>query len=176
MKKAIPSEYKKTIHDINYKGLKDSGIKCLIFDLDNTLTNMDTNIPDDKTVKLIERLKKDFDIYILSNNHNKKRLNEVSGILNIPYVALALKPSKIGFARVLKRVNAKREEVCVIGDQIVTDIIGGNRLKATTVLVEPLGKRDLKITSFNRFLEKKIIKRLEKQDKFKKGEYYDKRG
>ena len=137
MKKAIPSEYKKTIHDINYKGLKESGIKCLIFDLDNTLTKMDTNIPDDKTVKLIEKLKKDFNIYILSNNHNKKRLNE---------------------------------------DQIVTDIIGGNRLKATTVLVEPLGKKDLKITSFNRFLEKKIIKRLEKQDKFKKGEYYDKRG
>ena len=69
---------------------------------------MDTNIPDDKTVKLIEKLKKDFNIYILSNNHNKKRLNEVSGILDIPYVALALKPSKIGFARVHKKVNAKK--------------------------------------------------------------------
>ena len=68
-------------------------------------------------------------------------------------------------------INA--EEACVIGDQILTDIIGGNRIKSITVLVEPLGTKDLKITSFNRFLEKKIIKRLEKKKKFKKGEYYD---
>ena len=170
MKVVVPTIYKKTIFDIDYDALKKSGIKCLIFDLDNTLTKIDNNIPSEETVKLIKKLKKDFTIYILTNNNNKERLDEVSKNLDLPYVSFALKPSKIGFWKVIKK-----EETCVIGDQIVTDIIGGNRVKATTVLVDPLGVKDLKITSFNRFVEKKIIKRLEKKNKFKKGEYYDKR-
>ena len=175
MKKAVPTIYKKDIFDIDYKQLKKDGIKCLIFDLDNTLTKIDNNIPSKETVKLIEDLKKDFEVYILTNNNNKDRLNEVSKNLNLPYVPFALKPSKIGFKKILKKVNVTEEETCVIGDQIVTDIIGGNRLKSTTILVDPLGKKDLKITSFNRFLEKKIVKNLEKKNIFKKGEYYDKR-
>ena len=175
MKKAIPKEYKKTIHDINYEKLKEDGIKCLIFDLDNTLTKIDNNVPDKKTLDLINKLKKDFKVFILTNNNDKNRLDEVSKNLDLPYVSFALKPSKIGFIRVLKKANVKKSEACIIGDQIVTDIIGGNRIKAITVLVDPLGTKDLKITSFNRFLEKKIIKGLEKKNQFKKGEYYDKR-
>jgi hypothetical protein len=175
MKVVIPSIYKKTIFDIDYNSLKEMGIKCLIFDLDNTLTKIDNNIPSDETVKLVKKLKKDFQLYILTNNNNKERLDEVSNNLDIPYVSFALKPSKIGFKKILKKVGVKENEVCVIGDQIVTDIIGGNRLKSTTILVDPLGVKDLKITSFNRFVEKKIIKKLEKKKLFKKGEYYDKR-
>ena len=175
MKVVVPTIYKKTIFDIDYDALKKSGIKCLIFDLDNTLTKIDNNIPSEETVNLIKKLKKDFVIYILTNNNNKERLDEVSKNLDLPYVSFALKPSKIGFWKVIKKAGIKKEETCVIGDQIVTDIIGGNRVKATTVLVDPLGVKDLKITSFNRFVEKKIIKRLEKKNKFKKGEYYDKR-
>ncbi len=175
MKKAIPSIYKKNIFDIDYNSLKKNDIKCLIFDLDNTLTKIDNNNPSKETIELISKLKKDFVIYVLTNNNNKERLDAVCNKLDIPYVSFALKPSKIGFKKILKLAKVKENETCVIGDQIVTDIIGGNRLKAMTILVEPLGTKDLKITSFNRFVEKKIIKRLEKKNQFKKGEFYDKR-
>ena len=173
MKKAIPNEYRKDIFDIDYDNLKEKNIKCLVFDLDNTIIHMDTNKPEDKTIKLINKLKKDFKVYILSNNNNKNRLNEVSGYLGVDYVSFALKPTKIGFWKLLKKSGFKKEEICVIGDQMVTDIIGGNRLKSYTVLVDPLTMKDLKITSFNRFLEKKIMNKLEKKDTFKKGRYYD---
>ena len=32
-----PKSYYKSIYDINYDKLKEEGITCLIFDLDNTL-------------------------------------------------------------------------------------------------------------------------------------------
>ena len=44
MKKYIPSMYKKSIFDINYDKLKSIGIKCLIFDLDNTIALIDTKL------------------------------------------------------------------------------------------------------------------------------------
>lgn len=176
MKTVVPTIYKKDIFDIDYEQLKKDGIKCLIYDLDNTLTKIDNNVPSEETVKLIKKLKKDFKIYILTNNNNTTRLNEVSKNLDdIPYVKFALKPSVLGFRKILKKVNLKESEVCVIGDQIVTDIIGGNRIKAITILVDPLGVKDLKITSFNRFLEKRIMSKLAKKNMFKKGEYYDRR-
>ena len=173
MKKAVPDVYKKDIFDIDYDSLKKKDIKCLAFDLDNTITDMDSNIPSDKTIKLIDKLKKDFTIYIISNNNNKTRLNEVSSYLKIDYISFALKPTKIGFKKLMKKTNLKANEICVIGDQIVTDVIGGNRVKCHTILVDPLSEKDLKITSFNRFVEKKIVNRLDKKDIFKKGRYYD---
>jgi len=61
----------------------------------------------------------------------------------------------------------------MIGDQLVTDIFAGNRYQLTTFLVEPLGKKDLKVTSFNRFIENKIFKYYEKKEIMKRGTYYE---
>ena len=63
--------------------------------------------------------------------------------------------------------------MCMIGDQIITDIYGGNRFGMFTILVDPLGKKDLKITSLNRFIENKILNNYEKKDIMKKGVYYE---
>ena len=61
----------------------------------------------------------------------------------------------------------------MIGDQIVTDILAGNRFKIMTILVDPLGTKDLKITGINRKLEARIVKRYEKKGIFKRGKYYE---
>ena len=53
-------------------------IKCLIFDLDNTLAAIDEEIPNKKVKDLIEKLKKKFNVWILSNNSDKKRIDKSS--------------------------------------------------------------------------------------------------
>ena len=60
----------------------------------------------------------------------------------------------------------------MIGDQIVTDILSGNKFKIMTILVDPLGKKDLKITGLNRAIETKIIKYYNKRGLFERGKYY----
>ena len=71
--------------------------------------------------------------------------------------------------------NYKKEEMCMVGDQLMTDVFGGNRFGCYTILVDPLGKKDLKITSLNRTLENMIIKKLSKKGILERGKYYGER-
>lgn len=173
MDKYIPKMYKKNIFEINYDKLKDSNIKLLIFDLDNTILLIDNDTPSKKVSNFIKELKKKFKVCILSNNTNRKRINKVKNALDIECISFGLKPFSIGFKRAMRKMKCSKEETCIIGDQIMTDIIGGNRQHIYTVLVEPLGIKDLKVTSLNRLLEKRKISRLEKKGLFKRGEFYE---
>ena len=164
----IPDMYKKSIFDINYPLLKSKGIKCLIFDLDNTLALIDDEVCPDK----VKELKKDFKVLIISNN-TKKRLKPYKEELDIDAVSFAMKPLTKGLRQIVKKYKLEKNEMVMIGDQIPTDILSGKRFKIMTILVEPLAKKDLKITSLNRIIEKRLIKKYEKRGLFKKGEYYE---
>ena len=68
----VPDKYFKSIYDINYKSLKESGIKCLIFDISNTLESETTVSPSRKVKDLFEDLKEmDFKIILMSNGFKK---------------------------------------------------------------------------------------------------------
>ena len=56
---------------------------------------------------------------------------------------------------------------------MVTDVLAGNRYGIKTILVDPLGKKDLKITSLNRKIESTIIKHYKKKGLFERGKYYE---
>ena len=58
--KYLPDIYKKNIFAINYDKLKKKDIKCLIFDLDNTLALIDATKVESNVKELITKLKKDF--------------------------------------------------------------------------------------------------------------------
>lgn len=164
--------YQKTIQDINYKKLKKLDIKCLIFDLDNTIALIDQHVITAETKKLLTGLKKDFQVVIISNNITS-RVKSYANYLQCDFVANAIKPLSKGYRKIKNKYGFKQEEMCMIGDQIVTDIYGGNRYGMFTILVDPLGKKDLKITSLNRFIERKILKKYEDKGIMKKGVYYE---
>ena len=167
-----PTIYKKNIYDINYKKLKKMGIKCLIFDLDNTLGLLENKECPKETKVLLKKLQKDFKIFIASNN-TKKRLKPYLDDLGINGVSNCLKPLTIGLLRIKNKYNFEKKEMVMIGDQIVTDVLAGKRFKIMTILVDPLGEKDLKITGLNRKIESMIIKKYEKDGKFERGKYYD---
>lgn len=164
-----PKMYLKSIFDINYDYLKKNGIKYLIFDLDNTLGLVNEVVCSEKVRIFINDLSNDFKIVIASNN-NYERVSKFIDNLNVSIISSAMKPSRKIYQYMRKNYTKNMQEVCIIGDQIVTDILSGNRFGMMSILVDPLGEKDLKITSFNRFLEKKIIKKIN----LKRGEYYEK--
>lgn len=167
-----PTIYKKNIYNINYDELKKNNIKCLIFDLDNTLGLIENIKCPKETKELIKKLKKDFTIIICSNN-NKKRLIPYMEELGIDGVSYSLKPLTRGLRKIKQKYGFKKEEMCMIGDQIVTDILSGNNYKIMTILVDPLGIKDLKVTFFNRIVENMIIKHYKKKGIFERGKYYE---
>ena len=170
--KYLPDIYKRNIFDINYKKLKDAGIKCLIFDLDNTIAKIDSVDIDNKTKELIERLKKEFIILIVSNSP-KKRVKVFLDILDIDGYYFALKPSIRSLKRIKDKYNLSNKNIAIIGDQFITDMKYGYKGKIKKIFVDPIAVKDLKITNINRFLENIIIKKYSKLNKFKKGEYYE---
>ena len=87
-----PNIYKKNIYDINYGLLKKEGIKCLIFDLDNTLGLISHKRCPDEAKELIKKLQKDF-IVVISSNNTKKRLKPYLNELGIEGTSWSMKPS-----------------------------------------------------------------------------------
>ena len=166
-----PDCYRKNIFEIDYKKLKKIGIKCLVFDLDNTLGLISNKKCPDEAVKLIKKLKKDFIVVICSNN-TTGRLKPYLDELGVDGVSWSFKPSIKGVYKIRKKYNLNKKDMCMIGNQIVTDIFTGKRYGIYTVLVDPLGVKDLKITSLNRVIEKLILKRYEKKNIFERGSYY----
>ncbi len=166
-----PNIYKRSIFDINYGLLKEKGIKCLIFDLDNTLGLISHKRCPEDTKQLIKKLQKDF-IVIISSNNTRKRLKPYLEELEVDGTSWSMKPSIKCLVYIKTKYRLHKEEMCIIGDQIVTDVLAGNRFKIKTILVDPLGKKDLKITGLNRKLEDKIIKKYESKGLFKRGIYY----
>ncbi len=173
MEKYIPDMYQQSIYTIDYQKLLDKGIKCLLFDLDNTLAPVTDKKPTKKLKDLFEELKKKGFKVIIFSNSLKKRIKPFKEELNVDCCASARKPSKTKFLLVMKEYQYNINEVAIIGDQILTDVVGGNKVGILTVLVNPISNKDFIFTKINRFREKKIMKKLRDKNLFSKGRYYE---
>ncbi len=153
--------------DLN-KLIKTKKIKGIIVDLDNTLIAWGQKEVSQKNIDWVNEAKKlGLKICIVSNT-NSKRVAEFAKIFDVPYHSKYFKPFSIAFNNGLKILDTKKSETVVIGDQIFTDIWGGNRLKLLTILVTPIVKKNFIGTFLHRNLEKIIISFWLKTDKIKK--------
>ncbi len=168
----VPDIYAQSIYTINYKKLKKRGIKCLLFDLNNTLASYGTDYPDDKLREKMFELEKDFRIIIVSNS-NKNRLRPFKEKLNLDTSYSSKKPLTKKYKKILNLYNLKDTEVAMIGDSILTDIWGGNKMNFTTILVNAISEDEPFHVRVIRKFEKKIIKKLNKKGILYKGEYYE---
>lgn len=163
-----PKAYFKSVDKITIEFLKENEIKALILDVDNTLIDYYKNMSD-TTRNWAKSLKeKGIKLYILSNTNHKEKVEKVANELEIPYELFAKKPFKSGFLRVQKELKEESINIGVVGDQIFTDIIGGNKCKMYTILVDPVTPKDYWYTAWKRPIEN-IIKNiyLKKQSKEK---------
>lgn len=172
MERLRPDIYKNQIGDISFEHLKDNGIKLLLIDMDNTVLKYKEHNIDVEVGKIIEKLKKDFQVLLFSNG-SKHRVKQISETISIPYVSLAFKPCKRKFLKVFKEYKVEPCEVAIIGDQLLTDIKGGNRAGITTVLVSPLSEEENFFTRLNRRREQKIFKKMGAKGLFFKERYYE---
>ena len=169
----FPDIYQKSIYKINYDKLKDNGIKCLLFDLDNTCVPYVYKKPTKKLKDLFDKLKdKGFKIIIFSNSP-RSRLEPFKKYLSVDCCPSAGKPRKNKFLKVLKEYKLDLSEIAIVGDQLVTDIYGGNKVGIRTCLVDPLTKEDFILTKLFRAAEQLIFKKFAKKNILTKGVYYE---
>ena len=148
------------LQDIDFQEIKRRGIQGIIFDLDNTLIPWDSSeLSEEVLLWMEDLLKSGFKAGLVSNNR-EKRVSEIAGRFGIPYVCRAYKPSKYGFNRIAAAMKLSPEVVAVVGDQLFTDVLGGNRLGMFTIWVKPLSSREFIGTKVTRQLEKMMVRIL----------------
>lgn len=169
----LPNIYQKSVYAIDYESLKNAGIKVILFDLDNTIAAVSAKEPSKKMKDLFEELKNMGLKPIILSNSRKTRVEPFKDGLLVDAACSSKKPLKIKYKKILDLYNVKPGEVAAIGDQILTDVLGANRMEITSILINPISTVDLRFTKINRFIENIILKHYTKKGVFKKGEYYE---
>lgn len=152
-----PRARARSVHELDYAALWERGIRALLFDLDNTLGLWRAGPPDVRTAELLRRLSAaGFKLAVISNGRLSQRPEVLDFFreLGIPVIWPARKPLPAGFRHALKVLETVPHETAVIGDQILTDVLGGNLMGLYTILVPPLSPHESRFTKFNRFLER----------------------
>ena len=154
-----PKGYFNKVSEISIEYLKANNINGLILDVDNTLIDYYRNISEE-TINWANNLKNNgIKMYILSNSNKKDKVKEVAGKLGLEYSYFGMKPLKRGFKKAKKELNLQNNEIAAIGDQIFTDVIGANRMKMFSILVDPIKEKDILITLIKRPIENYIKKK-----------------
>lgn len=162
-----PNAHFEKVEQITVEFLQKNKIKALILDVDNTLIDYNRKMAESILDWAKEMKKQGIKLYILSNTNHKEKVEEVAKKLEISYQNLAKKPFKKGFLKVQKELAENSENIAVVGDQIFTDVIGGNRCQMFTILVEPIDEKDFWYTAWKRPIENRIKIRYNKQTKEK---------
>jgi len=163
-----PNGYFNKVSEISLEYLKENNIKGLILDVDNTLIDYYRNMSEE-TIDWANNLKQNgIKMCILSNSEKQEKVKAVAEKLGLEYSYFGMKPLKKGFKKAQKMLGLENKEIAAIGDQIFTDVIGSNRMKMFSILVEPIKEKDIWITRLKRPIENYIKKEyLKTKDKEK---------
>lgn len=150
----------KSIYDIDLQELKSKGIRIIMFDLDSTLMVSKSACYLEETKQWLEKVKQDFAIVVVSNNNNKEYLDKVRAISDFDIIGSAAKPDTTVIENYLVYTGLTPREAALVGDRPLTDILCGERLGCTTILVDSINAENENLpTRCVRWLERCTIKK-----------------
>jgi HAD superfamily phosphatase (TIGR01668 family) len=154
-----PDQIEDSIYDIDLCNLLSQGFVNIIIDLDNTMAPWDQDmVLPELNQWIISTKEMGFEICILSNSKNKRIRHFASG-LGVFAAPKRGKPLLRAFKSAISILEGNHHNTLVIGDQIFTDILGGNRMNLYTILVNPISSKEFFMTKLSRLLEKFILGR-----------------
>ena len=148
--------------DLNY--LIENNIKGLILDIDNTLVPDYVKEAGDDIIEWLDKVKKMGLKICIVSNATQKRVLKFNEKLGFDAISRASKPSRKPFLKAIKLMGIKAEETAVIGDQLFTDIYGGNKLNMFTILVKPIATKEFILVRMKRLAEKFVLARHAKSN------------
>ena len=155
------------LHDVTKidKPLLDAnGIKGLILDVDNTLTEHGSQTLRQSVRDWLCKMDTAGIKLIVASNNTKKRVEPFANKIGLDFVSMSCKPIGPGLAKARKKMGLLPKEVAVVGDQIYTDIVGGNLQGMYTVLVTPFLMEDKPFLRIKRSMETIHIRAYEKKN------------
>ena len=143
LRRFSPSESLATVEEVNLAALRGSGKRLILLDVDNTLLPWrGDDIPSTVHEWLSEGKSLGLEFCILSNTRHPERLIGLSERLGVPYIRSKFKPSRRMYLMALEKHGCKPEEAVMVGDQLLTDVLGANRSGIDAIWIRPVGKRE----------------------------------
>lgn len=146
------------VTDITVEMLRRRNITALLLDVDNTLSTHHGMVLTEGLSEWIERMQSSGIRLLLLSNSKKKRVEPFAEKIGLDFISLALKPLPFGYIRGMKRLSSGRRSTAIVGDQIFTDVLGGNTVGARTVLLTPIKPESSLRFRFKRRLEKAVYR------------------
>jgi HAD superfamily phosphatase (TIGR01668 family) len=160
----VPHMRVKSIYDIDLNLLAENGVSGIITDLDNTLVGARIALATPELIAWLDHVRElGFKVVVVSNNH-ETRVSKFAEPLSIPFIHAARKPSTKAFRKALAVLGLEAGQTVVVGDQMMTDVLGGKRMGLYTILVSPISPADEGLgTRINRLLERIALSRLRRK-------------
>lgn len=154
-----PTFWIKNVFAIDSAFLTENNIKGLILDLDNTLSMHGNPAAEEGVFEWLAEMRRlGISMTVVSNN-TQRRVMPLANELGLEFIAFGCKPLTFGLKKAAKRAGLQKSELAVVGDQIFTDIIGGNLIGVKTILVEPFHLEKGALFKVKRLLEELVFKR-----------------
>ena len=147
------------ITDITVELLKQHDIKALLLDVDNTMSTHHGTVLTDGLMEWIAAMKESGIKLMVLSNSKRFRIEPFAARIGLPFISLGCKPLPTGYLRGVKALGEKRKNVAIVGDQIFTDILGGNIVGVKSILLTPIKLEDGWSFKVRRKLEKKLYKK-----------------
>lgn len=153
-----PDRYFSRISRIDVKrDLLERGFESVLMDVDNTILTRDTHEVPHDVGSWIERARAAGLEFCLVSNNWHEGVYQLAERLELPIVAKAVKPLPPAFLMAMSKIGAKRASTVVIGDQLVTDVLGAHFLGMKAYLLQPLVEQDLPHTLMLRHFERLVM-------------------
>ncbi|MDO5329119.1 MAG: YqeG family HAD IIIA-type phosphatase [Coriobacteriia bacterium] len=154
-----PDRYFTRLSDISIKkDILNLKYKYLLLDVDNTILTRDKSIvPTDIKSWIYAAQQSGLEICLISNDWHSNVVDTAKD-LNLPIVVKSLKPLPHAFVRAMKKIGAEKKHTLMIGDQLLTDVLGAHLVGLKCYLLNPLVKADLIHTLVLRRLESVILR------------------
>lgn len=149
-----------SLFDIDFIELKKQGVKAVLFDLDSTVMPSKSGVYPENVLELLNNLKQNFVVAIISNNKNKEYIEKVQAQSDFSVIGHANKPAPKVALAFLKSASVEPQDAVMIGDRPLTDILAGKLMGSKTILVDSITREtENKPTRFVRTLERLVIRK-----------------
>ena len=159
----IPDFYAQNIFDVPVSFFKEHNIKIILSDLDNTLDSYKILIASSRVVELKNKLNENNIELVLISNNKEKRIKPYATRLGVKYLYSSRKPKEKRIIKFIEKNGFSKENILMVGDQLMTDVLASKRVKVKMLLTEPIAKEDQPCTRINRIRDKFVRKKLKKR-------------
>lgn len=154
----FPDAYARSLAEISLDSLHDAGVRGIIVDLDNTLVAYRAALVAPEIASWVRAaLARGFRVALVSNNWSD-RVAAFGSTLGVPTVPSAMKPLPLAFMRALRALGTPRGQTVVVGDQLLTDVLGAKLMGMRAILTDPISEQGFITTRVMRVVERALLR------------------